>query len=207
MAFIFHHGHCTVENAKAIQIVGHHHPAGVVRDGAGLRLKLPALVQQARCWIMPAFSPWASGTEWPREAQNRIWLCSPQRILRLEQPDEFLPAPYPLPQGEEEPAVGFSLEHFRVSPFSLRGRLGMRASKIGAPTAQRPQARWKEVVPKASGGTTSGNALGLAFHPDEQRREAEVDRPLEDDANCNSQAAHNSTAYPERNSRRRASGR
>ena len=91
--FYFHHGHCTVENAKAIQIVGHHHPAGVVRDGAGLRLKLPALVQQPRCWIMPAFSPWASGTEWPREAQNRIWLCSPQRILRLEQPDEFLPAP------------------------------------------------------------------------------------------------------------------
>jgi len=84
--FYFHHGHCTVANAKAIQIVGHHHPAGIVRDGAGLRLKLPALVQQPRCWIMPAFSPWASGTEWPRDhAQNRIWLCSPQRILRIDE--------------------------------------------------------------------------------------------------------------------------
>jgi uncharacterized protein len=85
--FYFHHGHCAGQNGEDIQIVGHHHPAGVVRDGAGLRLKLPALVQQARCWIMPAFSPWAAGTEWPRDGQSRIWLCSPQRILRLGQPD------------------------------------------------------------------------------------------------------------------------
>jgi uncharacterized protein len=83
--FYFHHGNEAVESCDCIQVIGHHHPAGVVRDGAGLRLKLPALVQQERCWIMPAFSPWAAGTEWPRDGQSRIWLCSPQRIFRFDQ--------------------------------------------------------------------------------------------------------------------------
>jgi metallophosphoesterase superfamily enzyme len=82
--FYFHHGNDAVESCDCIQVIGHHHPAGVVRDGAGLRLKLPALVQQERCWIMPAFSPWAAGTEWPRDGQSRVWLCSPQRILRVD---------------------------------------------------------------------------------------------------------------------------
>jgi uncharacterized protein len=82
--FYFHHGNDAVESCDCIQVIGHHHPAGVVRDGAGLRLKLPALVQQERCWIMPAFSPWAAGTEWPPDGQSRVWLCSPERILRVD---------------------------------------------------------------------------------------------------------------------------
>jgi metallophosphoesterase superfamily enzyme len=57
--FDFHHGHCAAGTSDRIQIIGHHHPAGTVRDGAGLRLKFPAFVQQGNCWIMPAFSPWA----------------------------------------------------------------------------------------------------------------------------------------------------
>lgn len=81
--FCFHHGHCDVETANEIQIIGHHHPAQTVRDGAGLRLKLPAFVQQDQCWIMPAFSPWAAGTAWPNDEGTRIWLCSPTRIMRL----------------------------------------------------------------------------------------------------------------------------
>jgi uncharacterized protein len=81
--FHFHHGHCEVEESPLIQIIGHHHPAGKVHDGAGLHLKLPAFVQQKRCWIMPAFSPWAAGTPWPADEETRIWLCSPQRILPL----------------------------------------------------------------------------------------------------------------------------
>jgi putative SbcD/Mre11-related phosphoesterase len=85
--FCFHHGHCdagdTSATAEEIQIIGHHHPAGVVRDGAGLRLKLPAFVQEEKCWIMPAFSPWAAGTEWPQSPSTRMWLCSPQRVLEL----------------------------------------------------------------------------------------------------------------------------
>jgi len=80
--FCFHHGHCELDRANFIQVIGHHHPAHVVRDGAGLRLKLPAFVQQDRCWIMPAFSPWAAGTVWSEDDQARIWLCSPTRIIQ-----------------------------------------------------------------------------------------------------------------------------
>lgn len=83
--FQFHHGHCAVEESNLIQVIGHHHPAGTIRDGAGLHLKLPAFVQQGRCWIMPAFSPWASGTPWPHDEESRVWLCSPQRILRVDE--------------------------------------------------------------------------------------------------------------------------
>ena len=81
--FYFHHGHCIAESQDRIQIIGHYHPAGTITDGAGLRLKCPAFVQQSRCWIMPAFSPWASGTNWARDEQSRVWLCTPERILRL----------------------------------------------------------------------------------------------------------------------------
>jgi metallophosphoesterase superfamily enzyme len=81
--FHFHHGHCASEIADRIQIIGHHHPARSVTDGAGLRLKLPAFVQQGNCWILPAFSPWASGAAWQPDAESRIWLCTPQRILRV----------------------------------------------------------------------------------------------------------------------------
>ncbi|MGI8819724.1 MAG: metallophosphoesterase [Chthoniobacterales bacterium] len=79
----FHHGHCAAEPAASIQVIGHHHPAGTITDGAGLRLKLPAFVQQGPCWIMPAFSPWAASTAWKADAESRIWLCSPARILLL----------------------------------------------------------------------------------------------------------------------------
>jgi DNA ligase-associated metallophosphoesterase len=81
--FHFHHGHCAAETAGRIQIIGHHHPAGVLTDGAGLRLKCPAFVQQSSCWIMPAFSPWASGTRWTGEEPGRMWLCTAERVLRL----------------------------------------------------------------------------------------------------------------------------
>jgi DNA ligase-associated metallophosphoesterase len=81
--FCFHHGHCEPKPSAGIQVIGHYHPAQAMRDGAGLRLKLPAFVQQANCWIMPAFSPWAGGTVWPRDEHSRIWLCSPTRVISL----------------------------------------------------------------------------------------------------------------------------
>jgi DNA ligase-associated metallophosphoesterase len=81
--FVFHHGHCEPEPTNRIRIIGHHHPAASLRDGAGLRLKLPAFVQQERCWILPAFSPWAGGVEWPAEEGSRIWVCSPRRVFCL----------------------------------------------------------------------------------------------------------------------------
>jgi uncharacterized protein len=81
--FQFHHGHCAAEVEDGIQVIGHHHPAGTLTDGAGLRLKLPALVQQGSCWIMPAFSPWAANTAWNADAESRVWVCTPRRILQL----------------------------------------------------------------------------------------------------------------------------
>lgn len=81
--FYFHHGHCAAETPGQIQVIGHHHPAGSIRDGAGLRIKLPAFVQQGSCWILPAFSPWAGGVRWNADAESRTWLCTPTRILGL----------------------------------------------------------------------------------------------------------------------------
>lgn len=83
--FYFHHGHCAAEVPDAVQIIGHFHPTGAVRDGAGLRLKLPAFVQQKNCWIMPAFSPWAAGSNWfDANADSKIWLCAPDRVLPVQ---------------------------------------------------------------------------------------------------------------------------
>ncbi len=79
--FEFHHGHCTREPSARTQIIGHFHPAATLRDGAGLRLKFPAFVQEENCWILPAFSPWAAGGEWVQTEHSRVWLCTPQRVL------------------------------------------------------------------------------------------------------------------------------
>lgn len=81
--FLFQHGHRAMDETERIRIIGHHHPAATIRDGAGLRLKFPALIQQERCWILPAFSPWAGGVSWPDDGESRIWLCTPRRVLRL----------------------------------------------------------------------------------------------------------------------------
>ena len=81
--FHFHHGHCAADVPGRIQIMGHHHPAAVITDGAGLRLKCPAFVQQSSCWIMPACSPRAAGTRWTPDASSRIWLCTASRVFPL----------------------------------------------------------------------------------------------------------------------------
>ncbi len=82
--FVFQHGHFDSEMTERIRIIGHHHPATAIRDGAGLRLKCPAFIQQDRCWILPAFSPWAGGVEWSDDGKARIWLCTPRRVLRVD---------------------------------------------------------------------------------------------------------------------------
>ena len=81
--FIFQHGHCEPKERERICIIGHHHPAASITDGAGLRLKCPAFVQQERRWILPAFSPWAGGVIWPDDGESAIWLCTPRRVLRV----------------------------------------------------------------------------------------------------------------------------
>jgi DNA ligase-associated metallophosphoesterase len=88
--FEFHHGNCERKRNGRIQIIGHFHPAATLRDGAGLRLKFPALVQEKNCWILPAFSPWAAGTEWEEREPGRVWLCTPQRVLLLSQEGQDL---------------------------------------------------------------------------------------------------------------------
>lgn len=64
--YFLHHGDRSPPvPAGALEIVGHFHPAVSWNDGAGTRLKLPALVASARRLILPAFSPWAAGGPWP----------------------------------------------------------------------------------------------------------------------------------------------
>lgn len=81
--FCFHHGDNAPppEGAGRRVVIGHHHPAGVLSDGAGVSLKLPAFVQTATEWVLPAFSPWAAGGSGRFGRGARRWLCSPKRIL------------------------------------------------------------------------------------------------------------------------------
>jgi len=69
--------------ASRIEIIGHHHPAYTYRDGAGTRLKLPALVQSPGCLVLPAFSPWAAGTAWNNRLApgETLWATSPRRLI------------------------------------------------------------------------------------------------------------------------------
>jgi uncharacterized protein len=84
--FWFHHGD---QNRPAppgcVEIIGHHHPAAAWSDGAGGRLKLPALVASPHRLILPAFSPWAAGTPWNRRLgpADVLWAVAPRRIFSL----------------------------------------------------------------------------------------------------------------------------
>jgi uncharacterized protein len=91
--FFFHHGHEPLPTAlspKTVVITGHHHPAINIKDGAGLRLKLPTLIREhlpepdLEQWILPAFSPWAAGGEY-RSPHPRLatWACAPHRVWPL----------------------------------------------------------------------------------------------------------------------------
>jgi uncharacterized protein len=96
--FIFHHGHrfskiqtSLPEGAGPVHICGHEHPSLSISDGAGLRLKMPALIQDhcadkaaQQHWILPAFSPWAGGTRY-ESGNTRIatWGCGDDRIIGL----------------------------------------------------------------------------------------------------------------------------
>lgn len=75
-----------------LEMVGHHHPAFDWGDGAGSRLKLPALVSSRHRLILPAFSPWAAGTAWNHQLQanETLWAISPSRILPVLSPSANL---------------------------------------------------------------------------------------------------------------------
>lgn len=85
-AFWFEHGHRPLNPEPGrILITGHEHPAVRLADGAGLRLKLPALVQEQLTpdcvrWILPAFSPGLLGEYRSPYLRLATWLCAPSRI-------------------------------------------------------------------------------------------------------------------------------
>jgi metallophosphoesterase superfamily enzyme len=82
----FHHG----DRARAvdpgmIEIIGHIHPAIAWSDGAGLRLKVPVLVEGAKRIILPSFSDWSSGAPWNGrlEEGEKLWLVSRRKIWAM----------------------------------------------------------------------------------------------------------------------------
>ena len=83
--FVLHHGDASLPALPGDrrELVGHHHPAAAWSDGAGARLRLPALVTGPRRWIMPAFSPWAAGVAWNQHlaADETLWAISARRII------------------------------------------------------------------------------------------------------------------------------
>ncbi|MEI9999593.1 MAG: metallophosphoesterase [Verrucomicrobiota bacterium] len=82
----FHHGDRAPEvDAGLIEIIGHMHPAIAWGDGAGLRLKVPALVEGPRRIILPSFSDWSAGAPWNGrlEPDERLWLISRRRIWAM----------------------------------------------------------------------------------------------------------------------------
>lgn len=84
--YFFHHGDTAPTRPPlSIEVIGHHHPAVSWGDGAGSRLKLPALVVSAHRLILPAFSPWAAGTPWSSEPgiDETLWAIAPTRIFAL----------------------------------------------------------------------------------------------------------------------------
>ncbi len=86
--YFFHHGDDTKLKAPAgtLEVIGHHHPAVSLHDGAGTRLKLPALVASSRRIILPAFSPWSAGTNWLNYAEPKefLWAIAPSRIFAVK---------------------------------------------------------------------------------------------------------------------------
>jgi metallophosphoesterase superfamily enzyme len=84
--YVFHHGDLDLKLAgDVIEVIGHHHPAFSWQDGAGTRVKLPALVDGPRRLILPAFSPWAAGAPWNHQLADdeQLWVLSPKRVFAV----------------------------------------------------------------------------------------------------------------------------
>jgi putative SbcD/Mre11-related phosphoesterase len=81
--FLFHHG----DRARScpedcVEVIGHIHPAISWGDGAGTRLKVPALVHGPRRIILPSFSEWSAGAPWNDrlEEGETLWMVSSRRV-------------------------------------------------------------------------------------------------------------------------------
>lgn len=88
--FFFHHGDLDAPPLAPgiIEVLGHFHPAVGLYDGAGTRLRLPALVCSAEKLILPAFSPWAAGVAWNNKLRDgeMLWAVAPSRIFAVRAP-------------------------------------------------------------------------------------------------------------------------
>jgi uncharacterized protein len=87
--YFLHHGNRELEVPQEhVEIIGHHHPAVSWHDGAGGRMKLPALVDGPRRLILPAFSPWAAGTPWNHNLRDgeSLWAVTARRVFQLPRP-------------------------------------------------------------------------------------------------------------------------
>lgn len=82
--YYLHHGDRAHGVPQGVtEIVGHHHPAFVWHDGAGTRLKLPALVSSATRLVLPAFSPWAAGAPWTPVPGETVYGIGTKRIFTV----------------------------------------------------------------------------------------------------------------------------
>jgi metallophosphoesterase superfamily enzyme len=84
--YFLHHGHKPYPRPEGhVEVIGHHHPAVTWYDGAGGRLKMPALVVGEQRLILPAFSPWSAGTPWNGNLLpgERLWAVSARRIFAV----------------------------------------------------------------------------------------------------------------------------
>lgn len=87
---LFHHGDAPPaalrrDDPEIMEVIGHHHPAFEWWDGAGGRLKVPALVWSRERMILPAFSPWAGGVPWNNRlgANETLWVVTPNRLFAV----------------------------------------------------------------------------------------------------------------------------
>lgn len=96
--YFLHHGDLDAPDlpAGAIEVLGHFHPAVGLYDGAGTRLRIPALVASANRLILPAFSPWAAGVPWNHKLQDGeiLWAVAPSRIFAVRDPQPRTPPAY-----------------------------------------------------------------------------------------------------------------
>ncbi len=77
----FHHGHLPLGQPSVWEVVGHWHPAFRVGNRTGGTYRAPCFVEQPGRLILPAFSPWAAGTQWASGEGERIWMCSAAGLL------------------------------------------------------------------------------------------------------------------------------
>ncbi|MBV9390414.1 MAG: metallophosphoesterase [Verrucomicrobia bacterium] len=83
--FCFKHGHLDITSDESLtEVSGHLHPSWSFNDGAGARVRAPALLQMEKTIVLPAFSPWAAGVRCHVQKPHRLWVCGKKRVFAVE---------------------------------------------------------------------------------------------------------------------------